>query len=413
MANGPEVWMPHWVGQIPQLEVVAIPDTEKDEFIHHLFEHMRQAFDHGYSSQTRMDLGFGRVDEWKLNTSDGRELPRLWVVNRTEGLMLALAGQGKQRQEDIAVWREGIEAAIARIGARGEEHWIAILSQKQPDPYMLNGQRLGESASIGDLSFTSLTDGIAEDAQIHASGLGVSSGQFFHWPIEVRGATSCYTWCRDGELTALARLRRISALLSLAWDSPWLVREGPRDASASFFGMSSPLQGHSWRPIVDERIRESSRPIVVPNWIADAERAMSQIPRSANALLMHQEGLILRRDHPSMALVCFTASVEALAQINKNPEKCSECSMVLSSRKRFDDAINGVLDEGQAAHLMKAYPQRSRTVHQGRLHGTEMQIGGFGRMSLFVPDEELLFTAGTVQAAQEASKRLLLNAFGV
>ncbi|MGW3131391.1 hypothetical protein [Streptomyces sp. NPDC001123] len=34
-------------------------------------------------------------------------------------------------------------------------------------------------------------------------------------------------------------------------------------------------------------------------------------------------------------------------------------------------------------------------------------------MSLFASDEELLFTSGTVQAAQEASKKLLLNAIGV
>ncbi|MET9128021.1 hypothetical protein [Streptomyces sp. NPDC004528] len=413
MANGPEVWMPHWVGQLPQLEVVAIPDTEKDEFIHHLFEYMRQAFNHGYSSQTRMDLGFGRVDEWKLNSFDGRELPRLWVVNRADGLMLALAGQGEQCQGDVTEWREGIEAAIARIGTRSEEQWTAILSQNQPDPYTLNGQRLSEPVSIGGLSFSSLTDGIAEDARIPAMGLGISVGQFFHWPVEVRGATSCYTWQRDGEVTTLARLRRISALLSLAWDSPWLVREGPRDPSASFVGMSPTLQGHSWRPITDGIIRESGRPISVPTWIADAERIMSQVPRSANALLMHQEGLTLRREHSSMALVCFTAAVETLAQINKNPEKCPECRMVLSSRKRFEDAIRGVLDEEQAAFLMKAYPQRSRTVHQGRLHGTEMQMGSFGRMSLFASDEEMLFTAGTVQAAQEASKKLLLNTFGV
>ncbi|MEU3985026.1 hypothetical protein AB0F77_34025 [Streptomyces sp. NPDC026672] len=413
MANSFEGWMPHWVEQLPQLEVVAIPDTEKDEFVYHLFEHMRQAYDHGYSGQTRMDLGFGRVDEWKLNTSDGRELPRLWVVNRADVLMLSLAGQGMQRQEDIAVWREGIEAAIACIGTRGEEQWIAILSQDQPDPYTLNGQRLVESASTGELSFSLLTDGIAEDARIPASGLGVSVGEFFHWPIKVRGSTSCYAWRRDGEVAALARLRRISALLSLAWESPWLVREGPRNPDVSFAGASSPLQGHSWRLIADAIMRESGRTISVPNWLADAERVMSKIPRSANALLMHQEGLMLRRDHPSMALVCFTAAVETLAQISKNPETCPECSMVLSSRKRYEDAIRGVLDEEQAAYLMKAYPQRSRTVHQGGLHGTEMQIGSFGRMSLFMPDEELVFTAGTVHSAQEASKRLLLNAFGV
>ncbi|MFE2534721.1 hypothetical protein [Streptomyces sp. NPDC059371] len=408
MANISEAWMPHWVGQLPQLENVAIPDSDKDEFIHHLFEFMFQEFNHGHSSQTRMDLGLGRIDEWKLNSSDGREFPRLWVANHTDGLHLSLAGQREQRQEDIAMWRGGIEAAIARIGTRNKERWIAILSQNQPDPHTLNGQRLDGDTTIGDLSFASLTSGVSEDALIPMSGHGVTVGQFSHWPIEVRGSTSCYTWRRDGEVATLARLRRISAALSLAWDSPWLVREGPHDSNLS--QERSHLQGHSWRPVTDETMRDGSRPITIPSWIANAERIMAETPRWANALLMHQEGLTLKRDHPSMALVCFTAAVETIAQINKNPEKCPECSMVLSSRQRFEDTIHGVLDEEQAMYLMKSYPQRSKTVHQGRLHGTEMQINGFGRMSLFVPDEELLFTAGTVEAAQEASKRLLLNA---
>ncbi|PKW07433.1 hypothetical protein SAMN05428944_5500 [Streptomyces sp. 1222.5] len=327
--------------------------------------------------------------------------------------MLALAGQGEQRNEEVAVWRQGIESAIVRLGTRTEREWIAILSQYQPDSYMLNGQRLGDPFTAGDLSFASLTDGVSEDARVPLSGIGVAAGQFCHWPIEVRGSTSCYTWLRDGEVTALARLRRLSALLSLTWDSPWTVREGPRDPAVSFSEADAPLQGHSWRPIADEILRDSGRKISVPAWIIDAERIIIQIPRLAHALLMHQEGLMLRRDHPSMALVCFTAAVETLAQINKNPEKCGECGMVLSSRKRFEDAIRGVLDEEQATYLAKAYPQRSRTVHQGRLHGTEMQINSFGRMSLFMEDEEMLFTAGTVQSAQEASKRLLLGSFGV
>ncbi len=129
---------------------------------------------------------------------------------------------------------------------------------------------------------------------------------------------------------------------------------------------------------------------------------------------MHHEGMDLRREHPSLALVAFVAAIEAIAQITKKPEKCDKCGMVLGSASRFRGAIEPALGEEEARLLGDAYgPRRSRTVHDARLHGSELQFGGWGSMSLFLPDDTFGFTAGTVVPAQKASRSLLLDALGV
>jgi len=83
--------------------------------------------------------------------------------------------------------------------------------------------------------------------------------------------------------------------------------------------------------------------------------------------------------------------------------------MILSSRARFDEAVRSVLPSDMATWLIDAYPKRSKTVHQGTLHGVELQLNSFGRMSLFLPDEQSNFSMGVVKAAQEASRLLLLR----
>src|SRR5712671_5546402 len=93
--NDPQSWQPDWVIDLPETPVVTVADGQKDEFIHHLFDFMRQEYDHGYSSQTRyIGSNDQRVAEWKLNTADDHELPRLWVISESGTLRLYVVGQG-------------------------------------------------------------------------------------------------------------------------------------------------------------------------------------------------------------------------------------------------------------------------------------------------------------------------------
>ena len=246
--------------------------------------------------------------------------------------------------------------------------------------------------------------------------VGVMTSQFVHWPIQVQGSTTCFSWADDGDVTTMERLRVVTALLSLWWDRCWILREGPRRSGTTFAGSRGKLMGSSWESVKADDPRSSAgTPIAIPDWLEAAEEAVKKKRLLRDAVQMHYEGLSLRRDHASMALVCFTAAIETVAQVNKKPDKCPECKMTLGSRQRFDEAVKSVLNDEQAAHLTEAYGARGRsgTVHLSRLHGIELQANSLGRASIFVPDEPFDFTYGTVPAAQEASRTLLLQKLGV
>ena len=76
-------------------------------------------------------------------------------------------------------------------------------------------------------------------------------------------------------------------------------------------------------------------------------------------------------------------------------------------------AVRSVLPAEEAAYLERAYSIRSRTVHDAALHGRELLSGGWGLMSVYVSDSLAHFEGGTVQAAQAASKAMILNALGL
>jgi len=407
-------WTPDWVVELPDFATVAVPDDAKDEFHHHLFVFMRNEFNHGYSGRTIAVHGVGRVNEWKLNTSDGRERPRLWVASREGTLALFLAGQGEPQDDDIETWRRGVETALSSHGARQQVSWTAILSQRQTFPLAPSGDKLSSAEAAGGLTFRLLDGCIAEDVPVNMRGVGIMITERFHWPIRVDGSTSCYSWNEDGEWRTAQRLRTLSALLSVAWESCWTLREGPRDPAVEFAGTTGPLIGTSSRTIPEDSPLATGRPVTIPAWLERAELAVSDDAKLLeSALLMHHEGVLLGRDHSSLSLVCFVAAIETIAQISKRPERCRECKSVLSSAQRFRDAIKTVLDENETEALAEAYSKRSKTVHQGTLYGAEIRMNSMGAMSLFLSDPILGFTMGTVTTAQRASRALILAKLGV
>lgn len=409
-----EGWWPEWVEPLPDNNVVSVQGVGGDELIHRIFEIARVRFDFGYSGNSRViqvENEDRRIDEWKFNTPDGAELSRLWVLNDVSSLRLFVAGVGDVGTDGgIPCWQACVNGAVEAMGKRSDVPWVAIVCESPQRMMVSAGQQLSRAVKFGDLAFAPLTHGVAEQATMNMSPIGLHISEFFHWPITVRGSTACFDWDTDGAPKAMERLRLIVALLTLEWDSYWQLREGPRDPEITFADFRSPLMGNSWQPL-SEGSPFSGAPISIPRWILDAERAAGNAVTLQRALLMHHEGMGLRREHPSMALVAFFAVIEAIAQITKKPTKCPECGSHTSSAERFRVAVSEVLPEQHAEVLHRAYgPKRSYTVHQARLHGTESQFGGFGLVSLFVNDPGFEFDHSELAIAQKASRLLLRRA---
>ncbi len=272
MSKADETWSPDWVVPLADLSQVPIPDVKKDELIHHMFEFAREHFDYGHSSQTRLVAG-RRVDEWKFNTSNNLELPRLWVVSEPGMLSFLVAGSASSEADEIDAWKVSVSAGLERLGTRKEVEWLAILVERPH--WLLSGHRLSGSANVADLHFARLTDGLAEETTGNGPIVGLHMSYFYHWPIELRGTTSCYSWEQDGQAATFERRRRLTAVLSLYWDANWQLREGPRDPRISFANSVGPLMGSASKPIASS-IPATGRPVAVPEWLGVAEETAEE-----------------------------------------------------------------------------------------------------------------------------------------
>jgi hypothetical protein len=229
--------------------------------------------------------------------------------------------------------------------------------------------------------------------------------------IQIDGETSCYSWQADGQAETQRRLRMLTAIVSLAWDMPWCVRDGPFDqVGTTWAGAAGPVSGYNYKWSADEPAM-TPPPAKLPDWVAGVEaRLLAEAQHDSalhRALLMHHEGLLVSRDHPSLALLAFVASIETVAAMTEKLERCPTCNAVRGSTARFKRAARSVIPGDEADRLVSTYDKRSRTVHDGYLHGRESTGGGWGQMSLYLPAKALEFEFGTVSIAQKASRALL------
>jgi hypothetical protein len=233
--------------------------------------------------------------------------------------------------------------------------------------------------------------------------------------IQVDGETPCWAWLGDGLAATLRRLRLITAILSLAWDTPWYLRDGPTEhIGTRWYGAAGPVSGSTYR--WSETFDPSVGPLLLdlPDWFGDIERRLDGDQRAegaiARALLIHHEALLCMREHPSLALLAFTSSIETLASRSDPLERCASCRAHIGSTRRFKHVVASVLPAEEAAMVVTAYDRRSRTVHDAKLHGREQIAGGWGAMSLYQPDEALRFEVGVMLNVQKASRCLLWRA---
>jgi hypothetical protein len=116
---------------------------------------------------------------------------------------------------------------------------------------------------------------------------------------------------------------------------------------------------------------------------------------------------------PSYSLLAFIGSVEGIGaklQPLRRCECCSSCQSSVGAGRRFREALKLVLPGTEVKYLAAFYEQRSKTVHEGRLHGDELTIGAWPHLRVFAPRpmfEE--FRYQVVWKTRKASRLLLLG----
>ena len=407
-------WRPDWGADRPGF--VEVADHAKDEFHQRVFDHLQAAHGWGHSSQTlepAPDRPF-RVTELIANTDAGPHVSRLWVANARGGLVVWVVGTGPFDEREIALWDVAVAGAISKLGGRSPQAWRAFVAQKPAAlPYMRFG--LAVEADLGDFRMKQVGT-VTSEFITHVSG--VLAGEHVSALLQIDGVTDCWAWHGDGEASTSRTLRLIVAMLSLAWDTPWYLRDGPTDrVGATWHGASGPVSGSLYRWNDDDHYPLAPPRLELPGWFRDALQAARSGGDGEQlverVLLMHHEGLLLAREHPSLALLAFVAAIESIAAADERLARCDTCRSITGSTARFKRAVGRVLEEDEAAQLAHAYDRRSRTVHDARLHGRENLSGTLGTMSLYEPDEAIRFEMGILVLAQKASRAIVWDVLDI
>lgn len=267
-----------------------------------------------------------------------------------------------------------VQRATIELGEAGSDHeWSAVIGHRA-EAIGFPTSRLAESVQMGPLVLTSSEVRFSEPGPSSSPGLN-SWSTSVTIPLLVRGVAKSYSW-EAASLIAARDLRRACALMSLVSYAPFTIREAPAPLE---WGERQVPNHPPWYRLPEELPGDSEiqagDPITVPPWLSGGWNRVDDRQALAASLDMYLEGSELRVAHPSMAAVAYTASIEAIAGLNRKPVRCEKCKTPLGIAQAFRDTLRIVLPEDEAAELDNIYGFRSKTVHAGRLYGAENENG--------------------------------------
>jgi hypothetical protein len=367
-------------------------EEEGDEWTDYVYELLRARVDLSRWSTSHDPETGGR--DLTATTRDGRELPRVRLTREKDGMGIRVVGAGELDGRDIELWTEVIREATAMAGRSHQQfEWTAALGV---GGVVTPGVELTKRCRVGPVWLEPFGRGLAEHWDSPSLTRAWTSYSF---PVKVKGASIGYKW-EVAAQAAIGDLHRLVCLLSIAWGEPWTLRERPRNDDSITL------------PATSEWVPPNGIPVEVPAWCDGAWTMLDEDEALMHATHAYHQGALAHLRHPSLALLAFVAAIEAIGARYVNLERCDRCGSRIGSRKRFLRAASLVISEDEALALRKlAYDEaRSKTAHEGRLHGLEISFG-FPPPRYFKPDPSGTFNLVAVRSTKEVAEKLLQRAF--
>jgi len=222
--------------------------------------------------------------------------------------------------------------------------------------------------------------------------------------VVVHGASPGQTFF-EAQSEAARQINRLCAVLSVAWDGAWAVRQTPGSFPLDPSGLprtrvqAEPPNRPEARPTVE---------VAVPDWTESALNRLDGDPKLLEATLAHHHGLMMEERHPSYALLAYVAVIEGFGARYVDLTPCPSCPAKTGSSKRFRTALRLVCSEEEVTQLRRTYEARSKTAHEGHLHGGEDLAGAIMSMRVVATEDWRLFRMLNVMPLRKASRDLLL-----
>lgn len=385
----------------------AVWEIQGDEWLHWFGVELAARLSGAQVTGSSFDANSAPFVEVRLQLGTGAGLRML--LGATADQVLAIAtGSNEDRPDDrtLNALSDAVAAVGANLGGSGRQfEWEAFIGPS-PGRSAHQGHYLEAPAQVGPLRLES-TGVVHEEAS--AAILPSFSSWTIHRsvPISVTGTSNGYQW-EIASMDAARDLRTLCGLLSLSSesefsvrDSPWPVEEGRRHVPDRPPWYSSPPTAQS-----DVLPGEA---FAAPVWISDCWLAARAGDWRSRALDVYLEGVYAESEHPSLAAVSYIAAVEAVATRLFNHQRCGECRAPRYIAASFRAAIRVVLDEQDASELDAVYTSRSKTVHQGSLHGSETTPGALS-IGFWSADTNRDFRWRTLMRLRVAAGRLVRRA---
>lgn len=323
------------------------------------------------------------------------------------GTLLVVGGNEEADQRVVDAWVAAARCATARLGSPGEKfRWSAIIGHS---PSRVGGSEfeLEGEYTLGGMQLCSAGQPLTEPGiQWQPTLFGGSIVR--SWPMVVTGTHRGHNWPAASTAAALD-LHRLCALLSVYGGEPVVVREAPIPGD---WGTRAVPERPTFFHFGD---MDAGAPAACPrvslgDWVAPAWDRMARSIRLEQAVGMFHEGLRAHIPHPSLALVAYIASIEAVTNTIFKEVRCPTCDGHRYIGKRFRATVALVTTPDDAKLLGNAYTPRSNTVHRGVLHGSERYRGAFPDMDVWARDPVLDFEWRVLQGMRTAARALLIRA---
>jgi len=327
---------------------------------------------------------------------------RLLAIPTEKGIYVLVAGPGEPTSDQVEPWADAAAAAQRELGT---EHapieWSALIGPLGGGVHGDQPKAIEQEAQVGSLRLTPSGRAMTEAA---SKGGALFPHIRISEPVQVDGASRGYDW-EHASVRALDELHVACGLLSIALDQYWTVRLAPvpnRGALVVPSTVNLPDGGPgiaSWWHLSK---------VGVPAWVDAGFRRAQEDRRFRNRIAGINEAMAAEAEHPSLAAVAFVAVIETIGTLVVPGERCGTCGMQTGSGKAFRRALGLVMPADEAEQLGKTYGLRSRTAHEGQLHGDETRFGMFVGPSFWTRDPVIEFRWGQLRKLRSAARNLMM-----
>jgi hypothetical protein len=402
-----------WMWWPPQNPVDVDPSSEMDQWLYHIFEHLRR-------------VGVAGWEYHGLEYDGKKELKRIYIVTPRHGLLrseLSLVHYGDElyvfisgkelhpSDEQMLHWMNAIDHAGRRLSEKHPSFdWWAIIGPQ------IDGSQircLGNQIAVGSLRIREI------DWACYETYGGLLSRRKRLWlPALVEGTSHGYCW-DSASADAHRNIRRLCSLLSLETDCYWTLRDDARiDGQKPLVRPALPMGAVEPCPPDKEReLRDQKVDIDVKRMQAAWDHCCKD-PRAQIPVDAYHQGMGLEEEHPSFALIAFVSAIEGVGRLQfeeETPPKCDGCGQrrFNPARRLFQKAIELVESPERAKRITdELYAWRSGTAHSGRTFGLENTLNrqAYSYLSFNRSAEDEFGTRGVYRARQIA-RSLLLKLF--